>query len=348
MYPEQPEKPDETGEFDPSRRARRGSPGREPESASRPPERPDHLAASRSGDEALGRALALVRHLRRHCDWDARQTAGSLLPYLLEEAHEVADAIRAGDPGSLAGELGDLLLNVAFQIVLAEQREDFGAREVVERLETKMVARHPHVYGDAEAAPDWERMKAAERLETEEGLEIRPRRRAATLEEAGGERGGGLDPFTDLPAGLEPLSRALRVQQRAAADGFDWAEVAGAVGKLREEIGELVELLEDRAAREAPDPEAAPESEGAPASGPATGPLEEEIGDLLFSAVNVARRAGCHPSASLAGATRKFERRYRALLRLADERDLDPADARLEELESLWAEVKARERRRTG
>ena len=137
-----------------------------------------HAQRAREGDEALGRALALVRFLRERCPWDAKQTPNTLRPYLLEEAHEVADAIRSGDDEGLAGELGDLLLNVAFQIVLAEERGAFDAQGVTEALEAKMETRHPHVYGDADAPPDWEALKAAER-------------RAGTRPASGAEHGTG-------------------------------------------------------------------------------------------------------------------------------------------------------------
>ena len=123
----------------------------------------EHMERSRPEDASLGRSLALVRYLRDHCEWDARQTPGSLRPYLLEEAHEVADAVLAGKDDDLRRELGDLLLNVAFQVVLAEERGAFDAAGVVAGMEDKMRERHPHVYGDAEEAPDWEQMKAAKR-----------------------------------------------------------------------------------------------------------------------------------------------------------------------------------------
>ena len=186
----------------------------------------EHMQRSLPGDVTLGRSLALVRYLRDHCEWDARQTPGSLRPYLLEEAHEVADAVLSGHDDELRRELGDLLLNVAFQIVLAEERGAFDASGVVTGMEDKMRDRHPHVYGDAEEAPDWERMKAEqrERDRTDSTSANRPS-----------------DPFEGLPAGLEPLSRSLRMQDRAAGLNFDWADVWGAVEKLEE----LLEIAED-------------------------------------------------------------------------------------------------------
>lgn len=288
---------------------------------------PDHAARARAGDELLGRVLALVRHLRTHCPWDARQTPRSLRPYLLEEAHETADAVLAGSDDELSGELGDLLLNVAFQVVLAEERGAFDGPAVVRRLEAKMRERHPHVYGDAEEAPDWEQMKARERAEAG-GERTAADRDGDASGEATDDGGPPPSPLAGIPDGLEPVSRSLRVQQRAAAVGFDWPDASGALDKLAEEIQELRELARGRAGDggTVPDPE-----------------VEEEVGDLLFAAVNVARLAGVHPSTALARATRKFEARFAELARRARERSVDLEEASLEEMEALWREVKAGE-----
>ena len=272
-----------------------------------------HAGEARGGDEALARALALVRFLRVRCPWDARQTPQSLRPYLLEEAHEVADAIRAGDDEELSGELGDLLLNVAFQIVLAEERGTFGATDVVEALEAKMEARHPHVYGDADAPPDWESLKA-------------------------GEREARDDPFHGVSAGLDPLSRAARVQERMAGFGFDWPGLAGPLEKVREETAEL-----GRAAARV-----TPESAGPDAPrrmGDAHADVVEEVGDLLFAVVNASRLAGVHPANALLGAIEKFERRCRRMIELAEGRGLDWKSADLATLDEVWEEVKADERK---
>jgi MazG family protein len=274
----------------------------------------EHLERSVPGDAYFGRSLALVRYLRDHCDWDARQTSDSLRPYLLEEAHEVADAILAGRDDELERELGDLLLNVAFQVVLAEERGAFDAAGVVSGMEGKMRERHPHVYGDAQEAPDWERMKAKQR----------ERERAAS-----GATGPAVDPFEGLPAGLEPLSRSLRMQDRAAGLNFDWPSVWGAMEKLEEELQELRETLETAESRESAthlslDPR-----------------VEDELGDLLFAAVNVARLAGVHPTMALERSTAKFADRFRALLELADLEGLDPRQASLRDLDELWERVKA-------
>lgn len=232
----------------------------------------------------------------------------------------MADAIVAGDEPGLAGELGDLLLNVAFQIVLGEERAAFDAPTVVERLEAKMRARHPHIYGDAEEAPDWEELKARERAAA----------RAAAEAPSG-------DPFHGIPAGLEPLGRALRVQDRMAALGFDWPDISGPLSKVREETEEVAARLQG--ARASGDSPELPEGRDAPDPG-----LLEEIGDLLFAAVNLARRAGVHPSDALLRATRKFERRSRRIRGLAAERGLDWEGASLEELDALWDETKEGER----
>jgi MazG family protein len=167
------------------------------------------------------RALALVRFLRARCPWDAEQTPTSLLPYLLEEAHEVVEAVNDGDDDLLGRELGDLLLNVAFQAVLAEERGAFTAEDVVARLEEKMRRRHPHLYGLG-PKQDWETLKAQERAEATEATSI----------------------LAGLAKELEPLSRAHRIQDRVASVGFDWANAHGAFEKVAEELEEVRQALD--------------------------------------------------------------------------------------------------------
>jgi MazG family protein len=254
--------------------------------------------APRDASGVLDRALALVRFLRAHCPWDAAQTPASLTRFLLEEAHEVAGAIAAGDARALEGELGDLLLNVAFQVVIGEETGAFDRESVVAALEQKMRRRHPHLYGLGPAEP-WEQIKARER--------------------AGRPAGGILD---EVPGGLDPLLRAYRVQERVARVGFDWPDPGGALDKVAEETDEVRREL----------------AEGDPDR------LEDELGDLLFAAVNLVRLAGAHPSAALARANAKFERRFRALEGVARERDIVVAESSLEQLDVLWDEVKRRER----
>ena len=168
----------------------------------------------------LDRALALVRFLRANCPWDAAQTPASLIPYLLEEAHETGEAITAGNDAELKSELGDLLLNVAFQIVLAEERGAFTGEEVVAHLEAKMRRRHPHLYGDG-PPQKWEELKAQERAAAD---------REATL-------------LSGLSKSLDPLSRAHRIQERVSTVGFDWADARGAFQKVAEELEEVREEM---------------------------------------------------------------------------------------------------------
>ncbi len=270
---------------------------------------------------ALDRALALVRFLRANCPWDAAQTPASLVPYLLEEAHEVADAVSDGNDTSLPSELGDLLLNVAFQIVLAEERGAFGAEEVVTALESKMRRRHPQLYGDG-PAQDWESLKRSERAESGESQSV----------------------LSGMARGLDPLSKAHRIQERVSEVGFDWADPSGAFAKVVEEVAEVrVELdaltrLGDAATRRGGD---APTERNV--SGPISA-LEEELGDLLFAVVNLTRLVGVHPAGALQRANAKFAARFEKIEFLARERGIVLGEASLEELDVLWDEVKRRER----
>jgi MazG family protein len=253
----------------------------------------------------LDDTLALMRDLRARCEWDRAQTHESLRPYLIEEAHEVDDALRAGDTGMLREELGDLLLQVLFHSVIAEEEGHFTFADVCAGLVAKMHARHPHLYGDG-VKQSWEAMKARKRRSIEEGL----------------------------PAGLPALHRAHRLQDRAAGVGFDWPDVEGPAAKVEEELAEVrVELAA-----------APPPAAGAPPEYDARhSALEGELGDLLFAVVNLCRKAGVHASLALDRANAKFADRFAAVERLAAERGLDVRDAGLERLDALWDEVKTRE-----
>jgi MazG family protein len=282
----------------------------DPDPPAGPPERPrsepvdatSRSAAHRDDSPSpavFDRALDLVRFLRANCEWDAAQTPQTLVPYLLEEAHEVADAVAAGADAELAGELGDLLLNVAFQAVLAEERGAFAATDVVSALESKMRRRHPHLYCDG-PREDWEAMKARERHERDAAHSL----------------------LHGLAGGLEPLSRAQRMQERVATVGFDWSSAQGAFDKVAEEVEEVREALA---------------AEPSPA-------LEEELGDLLFAVVNLVRLSGGHAMRALQQANAKFASRFEGLEALARERGVVLGSASLEELDVLWDEVKRRER----
>lgn len=268
----------------------------------------DEVSATPS--DPLGRVLEMVRFLRMNCDWDAAQTPRSLLPYLLEEAHEVAHHVEDGDDDALAAELGDLLLHVAFQIVLAEERAAFDAPAVGDRIIDKMRRRHPHLFGLGDKRA-WEALKADERAAAA----------ADGLDESSRSLLDGLAP------GLDPLAMAHRLQDRVAAVGFDWDDWRGAFEKVREEVEEVGADLEATAP-------ARPGEAGDSA-------LEEEIGDLLFAVVNVARLRGMHGGLALGAANRKFTRRFQALERLAPERGVRLGEASLADLDRLWDEVKA-------
>jgi MazG family protein len=244
------------------------------------------------GPGALDRALDLVRFLRANCPWDEAQTPHTLIPHLLEETHEVVDAIREGDREALAGELGDLLLNLAFQVVLAEEEGHSDADGIYARLEEKMVRRHPHLFGDGERQ-DWEAMKAR-------------------------ERDPGESVLSGLAKGLDPLTKAHRIQDRVAGVGFDWEDHRGAWDKVAEELEEVREAIE------ASNKEA----------------VEEELGDLLFAVVNLTRLAGAHSTTTLDRANRKFHARFERLEAVAKERRIVMEDAGLDVLDALWDELK--------
>lgn len=261
------------------------------------------------GPGVLDRAIALVEHLRAHCPWDRAQTPESLVPYLLEEAGEVADAIAAHDDDALEAEVGDLLLHVAFQIVLAEERGAFHRDSAVTRLERKMRERHPHVYGGGEAE-GWESRKA----------------RARELE------GGGI--LEGLTRRLDPLLRAHRIQERVSGVGFDWADAEGAWRKVAEELEEVRLALQRAAAGQ--ETRARTDEPGSD--------IVEELGDLLFAVVNLTRLSGVHAMSALQRANAKFQTRFEALERLARDRGIRLGEAPLEVLDALWEEVKAEAR----
>lgn len=253
------------------------------------------------GDSALGRALGLVRELRQRCPWDRAQTPQTLRPYLVEEVLELDHAIGTDDPDAMRDELGDMLLHLAFQIVIGEERSQFNAEVVTHTLEEKMWRRHPNLFGEARSTRSdhggWELVKRRE-----------PR--------AGGRRG----TLAGLPPTLPPLLMAFRLQERAAGIGFDWPDAAGPMAKVKEEIGEL-EKEHGAGRREQ---------------------IEEEIGDLFFAVVNLARKLAVDPRAALERANAKFQQRFEAVEKLAEERGLEMGRATLEELDKLWDEVKTK------
>jgi ATP diphosphatase len=235
--------------------------------------------------------MARLRDPRRGCEWDTVQTFETIAPYTIEEAYEVADAIQRGDMDDLRDELGDLLLQVVFHSRIAEEAGLFALGDVASAISDKMERRHPHIFEGAEQGGHhlWEQVKAGERAAK-----------------------GHQSVLDGVALGLPALKRAEKIQDRAAREGFDWADAAGPRAKIDEEIAEI-----DAAAT--------------PAG------REAEIGDLLFSVVNLARHHDIDAEAALAGATRRFDQRYRLVEKMADKslRDLS-----LEEYEALWQRAK--------
>lgn len=254
----------------------------------------------------------LARTLRERCPWDIEQTHASLVPYLIEESYEVVDAIQAldDDPASdelLIEELGDLLYQIEFHATIAEQEGRFTIADVTQGIHDKLVRRHPHVFGDEHGV-------TADVDGTEQVL--------ANWEEIKRAEKGRTSVFDGVPTALPALSYAHKVQKKAAKTGFDWPDVTGALPKIAEEADELV------AAAVAGDGDA----------------TADELGDLLFAVVNVARHLRVDPESALRAAAHKFRRRFEAVERLATTRGIDIHTSGLDELDALWDEIKRDER----
>ena len=268
---------------------------------------------------SLERLVEIMRRLRdpkSGCEWDSVQTFATIAPYTIEEAYEVAEAIARGDLLDLKDELGDLLLQVVFHARMAEEAGAFDFGDVVESITAKLIRRHPHVFGDArDLSPAgvkalWGEIKEAEKAE---------RRR----ERGESEQPAAAGLLAGVPAGLPALARAEKLTRKAATVGFDWPDAAQVVGKIEEEVREVRAALEAGARRE----------------------IEDEIGDLLFAVVNLARHAGVDPESALRGANAKFERRFGAVEQALAAAGRTPADASLDDMEDLWVKAKELERR---
>lgn len=257
-------------------------------------------------DGGMPRLLAIMRALRdpqAGCPWDIEQDFDTIAPYTLEEAHEVADAIARRDWGELRGELGDLLFQVVYHAQMAAEAGHFGFDDVVRSISDKMVARHPHVFGDesrdktpAQQTADWERIKAAER--------------------------GPARVLDGVALGLPALTRAVKLQKRAARVGFDWPSTEEVVAKIAEEAAELVEARDRLTEAE----------------------VVEEFGDLLFVMANLARHLEVDPEAALRAANAKFTRRFARIEDWLAEAGKHPEQSDLAEMDALWNRAKAEEK----
>ncbi|MBB5015869.1 nucleoside triphosphate pyrophosphohydrolase [Rehaibacterium terrae] len=261
----------------------------------------------------IDRLLHIMARLRdpgRGCPWDVKQTFATIAPYTVEEAYEVADAIDRGDFDDLRDELGDLLLQVVFHARMAEEQGRFDFRDVVASICDKMERRHPHVFGDA-SVEDAEAQTVA--------WEEHKRR-----EREG--KGEDRSVLAGIGRGLAEWQRATKLQQRAARVGFDWPGIEPVIAKLHEEIDEVREELEAGADRDR---------------------LEDEIGDVLFVCVNLARHARVDFGAALRRANHKFERRFRRMEQLAAADGVDLATLALEQQDAYWDRAKAEEKSRS-
>lgn len=260
---------------------------------------------------ALQQSIEVVERLRDPeggCPWDLAQTPQTLIPYIIEEAYEVVDALRRNDPEAVAEELGDLLLQVLLQAQIARENQQFSLAEVARGIAEKLVRRHPHVFGDAtaqtpeEVRQSWERIKAEEKGETAQSQSV-----SAKLRRYGRT--------------LPPLMAGMKISQKAAGMGFEWETIAGVWEKFHEELGEFQHALECESRER----------------------QEEELGDLLFVLINIARWQGLDPSAALQGTNDRFVDRFSRVEAWIQQayRDRPLSDFSLEELEALWQQAKA-------
>ncbi len=249
--------------------------------------------------------MARLRDPQGGCPWDLEQDFASIAPYTLEEAWEVADAIERGRPEDIRDELGDLLFQVVFHAQMARERNWFDFAGVVEAINTKMIRRHPHVFGDARVADAaaqteaWEQHKARERSDRDEADDT--------------------SALAGIPLALPALVRAQKIQRRAARSGFDWDLFEDVLAKLEEEVAELREAVTRRESRDR---------------------QREELGDILFSCVNLARFLDADAEQLLRSANHKFEQRFRRVETLAAQAGRDLRDCTLAELESFWQQAK--------
>ncbi len=261
--------------------------------------------------QSIQHLVEIMRALRdpdSGCPWDLEQDFQSLIPYTIEEAYEVADAIERSDIDDIKSELGDLLFQIIFYSQLAQEQQKFDFNDVVESINDKLTRRHPHVFADAkvkdaeEQAEEWEKIKQQER-------KTKAASSSATLSH-----------LDDVSRTLPSLMRAEKLQKRAAKEGFDWPNINGVMAKVVEELAEVQQELDAKVQEHEK--------------------LEGEIGDLFFSCINLSRHAGVDAEQSLRKANLKFERRFRSVEKLAAAKNQQINEMSVEELETLWQEVK--------
>ena len=286
--------------------------------ARRKPSRKERLTPG----EWFGKLVELQARLRapNGCPWDREQTHASLRTYLLEETYEVLEALEHRDDAKLAEELGDLLLQIVFHAQIAREEKRFDIADVIREIHAKMIRRHPHVFGEArarnaaEVLKNWEQLKAAERQSKGDA--------EGETEPAAGDNEASKSLLNGIPQSLPATLEGMQLTRRAARIGFDWDTVEGILDKLREESAELRRSMQVNE----------------------TLKMEEEIGDLLFVAINLARFLEVDPEIALKKANHKFSARFRSMERLAQESGRTLADVPRDEMERLWDSVKREEK----
>ena len=261
--------------------------------------------------------MARLRDPKFGCPWDVKQNYASIVPHTLEEAYEVADAIERGDFDDLKGELGDLLFQVVYYSQLAREEGRFEFDGVIDGITAKLIRRHPHVFPTGDLYAPLETPRLSDEQVKQRWEEIKNQERAN--KSAAPEQLSLLD---DVPAVLPALSRAAKLQKRASQVGFDWPAALPVVDNVREELDEVLEAMADN------------DAEG----------IAEEVGDLLFAAVNLARHLKVDPENALRAANKKFERRFRFIEQALRQTQRPMEDCTLEEMDALWGEAKRQEK----
>src|SRR5579862_9426507 len=293
--------------------------------------------------ERFERAVSIMERLRAPggCPWDREQTFDSIKPYTLEETYEVLEAIDNRDWQELAGELGDLLLQILFYAEMAQEQSSFSIDDVLDRLSTKLIHRHPHVFGDVKADTSAEVKRNWEALKVEEKKRAEAERKGIAADKTDEKR----SILAGVPSAMPSLLEAHKLSSRAAQAGFDWPNIDGLLDKLQEETNELREEL-----KSFPTPGPRPQGRGIAGSGRTVIPenlqagLEEEVGDLFFVLVNIARYLSVDPESSLRKTNRKFKRRFQWMEERLHESGRTADQASTEELEALWQQAKSQEK----